>query len=481
MNTTVSSCKEALEAAGLKTTHYPGTSEYDARTQSYFSTSAQLAPACYVQPTSSEEVALAVTTLEQKTSCNWAIRSGGHTVWPGASNIDDGVTIDLGLMNKTTYVPESKTAQIQAGSRWQQVYETLGAYGVTVPGGRTSTVGVGGFLTGGGNTFYTGRRGLGCDNVVNFEVVLATGEIVHANANENPDLFKALKGGSANFGIVTRFDMAVVESNTLWGGLVTYPSSTTDQHIAAYVNWTNNIENYQDGSAILFWSHTPASRDITVTAAYHDTTAAVAAPAFDEFLAVPHQLTNSLRVGTHLDMTNELILTGGYRNVWFAITFKNDPRLYRKALDLQSEFISSWLPLAPSGDFIHHAIFQSIPTLLARHAAARGGNVLGLDRGHDHDNAVMFQVQFAFRGGPDTEAEARRRMVAYRQDLKRHSAALGAAVDWEYLSYADCTQDPLRSYGAENVAFIRRVAARYDPRGVFQSRMPGGFKISKVV
>ena len=73
-------------------------------------------------------------------------------------------------MDKTTFVPDTKVAQVQAGSRWYDVYGTLQNYGVTVTGGRTATVGVGGFLTGGGNNFYAGRRGLGCDNVVNFEV-----------------------------------------------------------------------------------------------------------------------------------------------------------------------------------------------------------------------------------------------------------------------------------------------------------------------
>lgn len=73
-------------------------------------------------------------------------------------------------MNKTTYVPDGQIAQIQAGSRWREVYGALEPYGVTVGGGRTSTVGVAGFLTGGGNTFYTGRRGFACDNVLNYEV-----------------------------------------------------------------------------------------------------------------------------------------------------------------------------------------------------------------------------------------------------------------------------------------------------------------------
>ncbi|KAI1495607.1 hypothetical protein F5X99DRAFT_402937 [Biscogniauxia marginata] len=475
---TIASCVDALQFAGIKTIYSPGSDEYVNRTESYFSVSAQLKPSFIVQPSSTEEVAKVITALVHSISCNWAIRSGGHTVWPGANNIDNGVTIDLGLMNTTIYEPETSIAKIQAGSRWERVYETLGLAGKTVPGGRTATVGVAGFLTGGGNTFYTARRGLGCDNVVNFEVVLATGEVVNANANENSDLFKALKGGSSNFGIVTRFDMEAFDAPNLWGGLVTYPTSTTDHHIAAYVNWTNNIENYPDGSAIIFWSYTPTDKKIGITAAYEDITGAVAPPAFDEFMAIPDGVTSTMRLDSHLNLAKELNLVDGYRNVWFAIAFKNDARFFKKAIAMHEEFVENWKPLSPDGDFICHAIVQSIPTLFSKHSVAKGGNMLGLDR--LVDNAVMFQVQFAFRGEAKEE-EARRRMVEYRETLKGYTVELGGAVEWEYLNYADYTQDPLKSYGKENVAFLREVASKYDPGGIFQTRMPGGFKISKVV
>jgi FAD/FMN-containing dehydrogenase len=83
--------------------------------------------------------------------------------------------MDLGRMNETTYDAESKTASIQPGARWGQVYEALTPHGVTVAGGRAAGVGVAGFLTGGGNSFFTGSRGFACDNVVDFEVVLASG------------------------------------------------------------------------------------------------------------------------------------------------------------------------------------------------------------------------------------------------------------------------------------------------------------------
>ena len=104
--------------------------------------------------------------------------------WAGANNINDGVTIDLGLMTKTTYDPETKLASIQPGGRWTDVYaevekseasrrvreittrianrEINPLDGVMVAGGREGLVGVGGLLTGGGKTFYTCRYGFGC-------------------------------------------------------------------------------------------------------------------------------------------------------------------------------------------------------------------------------------------------------------------------------------------------------------------------------
>lgn len=95
--------------------------------------------------------------------------------WAGSNNIDKGVTVDLALMNATTLDVQTKIASIQPGTRWNRVYAALDLQGLTVAGGRAGNVGVAGFLTGGGNSFYTAQQGFACDNVKNFEVVLASG------------------------------------------------------------------------------------------------------------------------------------------------------------------------------------------------------------------------------------------------------------------------------------------------------------------
>lgn len=113
----------------------------------------------------------ALTEANKTQECQFAVRSGGHTVWPGANNIENGITIDLGLMNTTTNFGNG-TAGVGAGSRWGSVYEALAKDNLLVAGGRASSVGVGGFLLGGGNSFFSPRKGMACDNVAQYEVCM---------------------------------------------------------------------------------------------------------------------------------------------------------------------------------------------------------------------------------------------------------------------------------------------------------------------
>lgn len=121
-------------------------------------------------------------------------------------------------MNHTTYDPNTKIASVRPGGTWAEVYRTLAPHGLTVTGARSNLVGVGGFLLGGGNSLHAAAYGWACQNVENFEVVLANGSVVDANRRSHSDLWLALRGGSANFGIVARFDMRTIPEPLTWGG-----------------------------------------------------------------------------------------------------------------------------------------------------------------------------------------------------------------------------------------------------------------------
>lgn len=173
-------------------------------------------PACILRPQDTQELAVAVKILKNElnacedgktrgTFAHFATRGGGHMPIVGASSIDGGVLIDMSLFDQIAPSYEGKTALIGGGCRWVQVYRSLQEHGLTIAGGRSSAVGVGGLTLGGGLSFFSPRFGLVCSNIVEYEVVLADGSVVTASSSENPCLWRALKGGSNNFGIVTAF------------------------------------------------------------------------------------------------------------------------------------------------------------------------------------------------------------------------------------------------------------------------------------
>ncbi|KAL8695588.1 MAG: hypothetical protein Q9224_003321 [Gallowayella concinna] len=106
----------------------------------------------------------------------------------------------MSLFKGVQYDAANSVAKVGAGQRWGDVYKQLDAYNVTVVGGRVLDVGVGGLILGCGLSYLSDLHGLACDNVVNFEVVLANGSVVDANVKSNPELWWALKGGGNNFG-----------------------------------------------------------------------------------------------------------------------------------------------------------------------------------------------------------------------------------------------------------------------------------------
>lgn len=98
---------------------------------------------------------LSVLGSNYNLGCQFAIRSGGHTPWAGASNINAGITIDMSSINQVTVSADKSYTSVGPGNRWVDVYMKLDALGLAVPGGRVSTVGVGGLVTGGEYILYT--------------------------------------------------------------------------------------------------------------------------------------------------------------------------------------------------------------------------------------------------------------------------------------------------------------------------------------
>ncbi|HYX83968.1 MAG TPA: FAD-binding oxidoreductase [Gaiellales bacterium] len=146
-----------------------------------------------------------------------AVRGGGHS-GAGLGTIDDGVVLDLTAINHVTVDADRRTVRVGGGATLGQVDAATSEVGMAAPFGILGTTGVGGLTLGGGIGHLSRRHGLSIDNLLGANLVLADGSRVRASADENPDLFWAIRGGGGNFGVVTEFEFRLHPVSTVVAG-----------------------------------------------------------------------------------------------------------------------------------------------------------------------------------------------------------------------------------------------------------------------
>lgn len=194
-------------------------------------------PAAIVRCANVSDVTHAVKwAVEQQLEVS--VRSGGHGM-TGSSTNDGGVVIDLSLMRGVEVLDEAKRlVKIQPGATWGEVAEALGKYGWALTAGDASTVGVGGLASGGGIGWMVRKFGLTIDAMQAVEIVTANGEVVRASDEENPDLFWAVRGAGANFGVITSFEFAVQEMPQVIFGSIYYRGDQVAEVVKGWAEHT---------------------------------------------------------------------------------------------------------------------------------------------------------------------------------------------------------------------------------------------------
>ena len=274
---------------------FPGDEKYDLGQSSYWSTTdSDLEPACRVTPENTYEVSQVVRLLLDH-DASFAVVSGGHSVLVGASNIESGITLDLSELSSIAVSDDLRVTEIGAGARWSEVYKILEPLNLTVAGGRAGSVGVSGFLLGGGISAVVTKYGWSCDSVIGVEAVLANGTVVQANKTRHADLLTAVKGAGSNFAIATSFTLNNLPCDHLDVWFIRYKY----QHIEGLLGALSTVtrEGHRE-------SEMSAEVSITLTEDSHRMFAIVEAahlgtldssPSLRPFLEVPYQSRNSLR------------------------------------------------------------------------------------------------------------------------------------------------------------------------------------------
>lgn len=366
------------------------------------------------------------------------------------------------------------------GTQWQNVYDTIDPYGIAVAGGRAGTVGTGGFVSGGGNSFHSASHGMACDTVANWNVVLADGTITNANATHNEDLFVAMKGGSGNLALITSFDMYPIAfdngDSRIWGGNLFYDLEVGDSVLDEFSVFAENQGKDENTTAIVYWAYLPqVLGGYILNVALENTRAVVKPAAVDGFYGLEGITDDTTKVETMSTVTLELGAgqPAGFNNVWMTSSFLNDPAVMKYIRDKYFELDATLTELMPPSDSGLNTLcmFQPLTKSITDKGLANGGNVLGLERFTEEGTGIMFLLTFAVNGpkADEYEAVARPYLEAFMQDADAFAKKQGVFWEWKYLNYADYTQDPLATVGDDAIAKLKAASAKYDPDSVFQT------------
>lgn len=328
----------------------------------------------------------------------------------------------------------------------------------------------------GGISFFSPELGWSCDAVVNFQVVLASGTIVNANATSYSDLFAALKGGQNNFGIVTRFDLKAFPATPIWGGRIVYGPNATTPLLSAFTEFKRGeYDPYAAGWVTMRYNHTAATF-IPLSIMWY-TKPTQKPGALKSIIDVQPQVMNGMveaPVSEHTRNASRQVAANPQRTIWATTSFKISETIMHRIHAMWKNVVPEIAKQYAYAKSVAEITFQALP------APPRNGtspNSLGFSPNDTPEKDLIFlQIMFTFEDAAATDgfAEALKDLVKLIEDIAKEE---GVYHPYKYLNFAASFQHPLASYGVDEMAMLRGVARKYDPMGVFQTQVPGGFKL----
>ncbi len=430
----------------------PGSEEY-ADTCALFNSMVERRPRLVARCAAPEDVVAALAFAREQ-GLPVAVRAGGHSV-TGRSLGDGGLVLALRGMRDVEVDPGRRVARVGGGAIWADVDRVTQAHGLATTGGRVSTTGVAGLTMGGGSGWLERKHGLACDNLLAAQLVTADGRIVRAAADENPELLWALRGGGANFGVVTALELRLHPLGPeILGGLVLHPAERGRELLRLF---RETMLAAPEGLGLAFaYVTAPDEEDVpdelrgepaVLVAGMYAGPVAEGEAALAELRAFGPPAADYFEPTTYAEFNSSLDDPPGYRNYWTA----------EHVADLSDEAVeaiarrSEQIPASPSQLFI-------VPW---------GGEVARVDP----TSSPLAGRETAFIVHPlllwEDPAEDERMMAlgrAYRDDLAPFSSGVA------YLNFTgnEGAERVRAGFGEGDHERLAAIKAEWDPDGVFQ-------------
>ena len=446
----------------------PHTLEYDQEQSQYWSTQqTELHPFCRFLPTNADDVRDALSAAWAQ-NASVAIASGGHSSNIGASNTENGLTIDLSRMNEVVLEHDHESVSIGPGARWSEVYEALEKHNLTVPGGRAGHIGVGGYVLGGGFSWHANDVGWSCDSVLEFEVVTPDLRILTASENDHEDLFWALKGSLGAFGIVTNIKMRTIKTPGFYGGAIAYAEEALPAVFATLKELARNSEMDPLTSGYVSYGYNASTKDTSYNAYLINSGLYKSSPTIGNFLRIPNRGHHFRRM-TPSQSAEQIAASNplGYRRSKFTLTTLPTMEVMDMAWHAFQGFVED---VKLDNTSMVGVTYQP---LTVQHLRARD-NIFSEALTPDYGPLLLISVELWWTDAAqdaylENEFQVLWDMLVYALQwmLVLHA--------WVYPNYAASWKEPFGDYvlGPATMEGLRIVKESYDPHDVWRELVPG--------
>jgi FAD/FMN-containing dehydrogenase len=398
-------------------------------------------PALIARCQNVEDICHAVDFARER-SLLLAVRGGGHS-WPGKSTCDDGMMLDLADMKNIDVDVAGQTGWCQGGALLGHLDDATLEHGLVTTAGVVSHTGVGGFTLGGGFGRLNRKYGLTIDNVLGAEIVTADGTVRHVSADNEPDLFWAIRGGGGNFGVVSKFHFQLHPMDrNVFSGMLVWPVEQAREVLEFYAEWSPTVSRELYVGPVM--ATMPDGTGIVAMEIVYNGDPAAGEKELAPLRAIGTMIDDSVKLQDYkvLQTHEDATVAHGIRS------YAKNGMVKEFTQALVNDMIDAYIPDPRAAIFTHTA----------------GGAVKDhgeLDTAFPHRNAESMIVYFTGWTDPAEDEEGKAMCKQWHAALESHTGGYYDNIEWE----GDKTV--VGNYGP-NYARLSTVKGQFDPGNLFR-------------